>query len=92
MKNIVSFNFPIRDFTLEKLIDFYFICSSSDQNVYLYKDGKTCRIRRMTELIAFTLTSEEDCVLIVVEGEQAKRTMKHLIQSLYVNRRGIQVI
>ncbi|GGE32406.1 hypothetical protein GCM10011391_08840 [Pullulanibacillus camelliae] len=92
MKNIVSFNFPIRDFTLEKLIDFYFICSQSGQNVYLYKDGKTCRIERMTELIAFTLTSVEERLLVVVEGEQAKDTLKRIIQKMYVNRQDAHVI
>ena len=92
MKNIVSFNFPIRNFSFDKLIDFYFICSQSNQKVFLYRDGKACLLKRMTEFIAYTLTSEEERMLIVIEGDNAKETMKHLLQSLYAKQNNIQMI
>jgi len=91
MKNIVSFNVPIRDFTLEKLIDFYFMCRSSDNNMHLYTDGKIYRIERVTELIAFTLTSAEERLAIIVEGEQALNTLKHIIK-VYGNNSDARVI
>jgi len=91
MRNIVSFNFPICDFTFEKFIDFYFICRSSDHDMYLYKDGKICRIERMTELVAFVLTSAEERLWVVVEGEQTLGILKHIIK-MYGNHQDVRAI
>lgn len=83
MKSIVSFNIPTYDLTFDRAITFYFICRKSQHSLYLYKNDRTCKIERMTELISFLLTSEEERVLIVVEGHEAKSVMKQLIGYMY---------
>jgi len=86
MKSIVSFNIPTYDFTLDRAITFYFICRKSHHSLYLYKNDQTCRIDRMTELITFLLTSDDDRILIIIEGDEAKNIMKQLIEYMYAKR------
>jgi phosphotransferase system HPr-like phosphotransfer protein len=86
MKSIVSFNIPTHDFTFDRAITFYFICRNHNHSLYLYKNDQTCKIERVTELITFLLTSEDERVLTVVEGPDAKNIMKQLISYMYSNR------
>lgn len=85
MKHIVSYKMKTRDLGLEKLIDFHSICLKSDNQLFLYQNGKACRIHRMTELVLFVLTAKEDEVLVVVEGEKAHLTLGRMIKCLYGN-------
>lgn len=83
MKSIVSFNIPTHDFTFDRALTFYFICKQTNHSMYLYRNDQTCRIRRVTELISFLLTSEEKHVLIVIEGHKAKTVMKEIVNYMY---------
>jgi len=86
MKSIVSFNIPTQDFTLSRAITFYFICQKSRHSLYLYKNNETCRIDRMTELITFLLTADDERILIVIEGDQAEAILKQLITTVFSKR------
>ncbi|MFC4617160.1 hypothetical protein ACFO4N_00295 [Camelliibacillus cellulosilyticus] len=83
MKSIVSFNVPIKDFNFVRAINFYFLCRKSGHNIYLYMSGKVSRIERMTQWVTFLLTSENERLLVVIEGHDAEITMKRLIKYLY---------
>jgi hypothetical protein len=90
MKSIVSYTIQISDLSLDKLLDFYFICQKSKHQLYLSQNGKTRRITRMTELLMFVLTSKEERVLIVVEGQEAHLTMGRLLECLYGSRGSVR--
>jgi hypothetical protein len=89
MKSIVSYIIQVSDLSLDKLLDFYFICQKSKQQLFLSQNGKTLRMTRMTELLMFVLTSKEERVLIVVEGQEAHLTMGRLLECIYGPKRSI---
>lgn len=86
MKSIVSYTIQVSDLSLDKLLNFYFICQKSNHQLYLSQNEKTRRITRMTELLMFVLTSKEERVLIIVEGEEAHVTMGRLLECIYGSR------
>ena len=83
MKSIVSYTIQVSDLSLDKVLAFYFICQKSKHQIYLSQNGKTRRMTRMTELLMFVLTSKEERVLIIVEGQEAHVTMGRLLECVY---------
>ncbi|WEG11780.1 hypothetical protein PU629_16780 [Pullulanibacillus sp. KACC 23026] len=86
MKSILSYQIRASDFDLPKLIDFYSICSKSGQRLFLYHNESVCQIHRMTELILFVLTADQDELLLIIEGEKAPIIMGRLIECIYGSR------
>ncbi|TCP30574.1 hypothetical protein EV207_105103 [Scopulibacillus darangshiensis] len=82
METIVSIKVAPSQLLLVDLIDFYFICERSLQNIYLYHKGKACKMSRMTELLTFILTTKEKELLVIIEGIDAKQTKKYLYSRL----------
>lgn len=78
MESIASFKVATSQMKLVDLISFYLHCEQSDQSIYLYNCGKTCLIKRMTELLTFFLTAKDNEFLVIIEGINAKRTKKFL--------------
>ncbi|MFC7392369.1 hypothetical protein [Scopulibacillus cellulosilyticus] len=83
MKSIISFKVSTPQVKLVDLIDLYFYCANADQTIYLFYKGRTCKIDRITELVCFFLTAEEKEMLVIIEGQHAKRCMKVLKYHMY---------
>ncbi|WP_085524145.1 hypothetical protein [Tuberibacillus sp. Marseille-P3662] len=92
MKNIVSFKLDPSQMALQNVLELYHTCCDANNDIYLYKDGKTKKITRVTELLAFILTSRHRRLLVIIEGQQAKHTMKHVVSRLFSGQNPEQVV
>lgn len=82
MKNIVSFHIQPDQISLKDILYLYVAAKDSDNHIYLYKDGKACRINSVSEFISFIITSHQK-LLVIVEGESARTTMNYLVKKCF---------
>lgn len=85
MASIVSFKLNLSKLRLVDFIHIYNCCQKRRQTIYICEQEKTYRIKRLPEMLSFLLCSSDKECLIVLEGNNVKKTKSFIQDILYAS-------
>jgi phosphotransferase system HPr-like phosphotransfer protein len=88
MTNIISFKVSSRSFTLPEILGIHQLCQTLKCNVYVHKNGATCKVKQLTKFVSIFLTTfQHDDFLVIVEGEEDANVIRKIIHCFFYKNR-----